>query len=387
MALIDGSLPDVSIVVPNWNGKHHLDRCFESLNQLSYPGHVELILVDNGSVDGSVAHMRRRFPRVELIENVSNTGFAAACNAGADRSRSEVVAFLNNDMRVEPDWLTQLVEPIAAKETRCTASLILSWDGSVVNFGGGAMNFHGIGIQQGMNDADVEAYRKADDTLFACGGAMAIDRDLFLRCGGFDNEFFAYYEDVDLGWRLWVIGETVRYVPTSIAYHHHSATSGRVDVHRIRLLQIRNPLYAIFKNYDDEHLKAAFPAALLLTLRRTKYLLDLDEREFSLVDSQGMRQGIFGGLRTRGAARLQGATVPMAGLADILAINDLISGFDALVEKRRWIQAERKRDDKEIIGLFRDPTWAAERSEEYAGLQDDLLRFFGLEEALRATDR
>lgn len=383
MGLIKDSLPDVTIVVPNWNGKHHLDLCFGTLNQLAYAGHVELVLVDNGSVDGSVAYMRRRFPRVRLIENPTNQGFAAACNAGADLARTEIVAFLNNDMRVEPDWLTELVRPIVAKEGRCTASLILSWDGSEVNYAGGAMNFHGIGIQLGMNDRDIERWKTPGDTLFACGGAMAMDRALFLEVGGFDHDFFAYYEDVDLGWRLWVLGERVLYVPRSVVYHHHSATSGRVDVHRIRRLQIRNPIYAIFKNYDDPNLRRALPAALLLTLRRTKYLLNLDESEFSLEGGRGMKHGRFGNAKVRAKAKLKGANVSMAGLADILAINDLMDRLPGFAAKRQWIQSRRKRPDSEILTLFRDPFWTAEKTDDYADLQRDLLQFFELDEALR----
>ena len=163
---LDQCSSDVSVVVPNWNGKHHLESCFSSLDKLAYPGQVEFILVDNGSVDGSVAFMARHFPRVKLIRNTTNQGFAAACNAGAELANSPIVAFLNNDMRVDPSWLSELVKPINAGETNCTASLILSWDGSVVNFAGGGMNFHGIGIERGMNATDIEQYREVSTSLY-----------------------------------------------------------------------------------------------------------------------------------------------------------------------------------------------------------------------------
>ncbi len=298
------NLPDVSVVVPNWNGKHHLERCFASLEALSYGGRVELILVDNGSRDGSIALMRRRHPRVRLIQNRVNEGFAAACNRGARAAEGAVVAFLNNDMRVEPGWLEGLIAALR-DGARCAASLIMSWDGSRVNYAGGGMNFHGIGIQLGLGDADAARHQRPGDTLFACGGAMAVERRLFLEAGGFDEDFFAYYEDVDFGWRLWVLGEKVAYAPASVAYHHHSATSARVDVHRIRLLQIRNPLCAIFKNYAAENLARALPAALLLTLRRTRYLLALDPAEFSLGENRGLERGLLAALRVRARAKLK----------------------------------------------------------------------------------
>lgn len=373
------SLPDAAVVIPNWNGKHHLDGCFESLNRLSYPGEVEVILVDNGSVDGSVEHTRRRYPRVKIVANPENTGFAPACNQGADQSRAPIVAFLNNDMRVEPGWLTELVKPIVAGDARCTGSLILSWDGTTVNYAGGGMNFHGIGCQVGIDDPDVSKFKQPMDTLFACGGAMAIDRKLHLECGGFDNDFFAYYEDVDLGWRLWVIGERVLYVPGSVCYHHHSATSRRVDVHRIRLLQIRNPLFSIFKNYDDENMKRALPAALLLTLRRTKYLLALDENEFTMRGNRGLETGFFADLQVRGRAKFATANVRMAGLADVLAINEFSTMLPVLEKKRRWIQSHRKRSDAEVLKLFREPFWTAETTGDYADLQRALIETFGLD--------
>ncbi len=378
--MMKNSLPDAAVVIPNWNGKHHLDGCFESLNRLAYPGEVEIVLVDNGSVDGSVDYTRKKYPRVKIVQNAENTGFAPACNQGADASRAPIVSFLNNDMRVEPTWLTELVRPIVDGKARCTGSLILSWDGKVVNYAGGGMNFYGIGCQVGMNDADVAKYQDPCETLFACGGAMAIDRKLHLECGGFDNDYFAYYEDVDLGWRLWVIGERVLYVPSSICYHHHSATSGRVDVHRIRLLQIRNPLYTIFKNYDDENLKRALPAALLLTLRRTKYLLSLDEADFTMHGNRGLKTGRFANLKVRGQAKLQSASVRMAGLADILAINDFATHLPPLIQKRKWIQSHRKRTDAEITKLFKDPFWVAEKAEDFGDLQQELVKLFGLDE-------
>lgn len=377
--------PDVTIVIPNWNGKHHLEPCFATLEKLAYAGHVEMILVDNGSADGSADFMARRYPRVRVIRNATNEGFAAACNRGADAARSPVVAFLNNDMHVDPSWLTELVLPLGEDQIRCTASLILSWDGTRVNYAGGGMNFHGIGIQVGIDDPNIDLYRKPADTLFACGGAMAVDRAYFLEIGGFDEDFFAYYEDVDLGWRMNVLGSRVRYVPSSIVYHHHSATSRRVDVHRIRLLQIRNPLFTIFKNYDEDNLRRALPAAILLTLRRTKYLLALDETEFTLAGNRGMARGPFSSLRVRSRARLKGATVPMAGLADVLALNDFSSRLPAMAKKRRLIQGRRQRPDAEIVRMFKDPFWPAEQAEEYGALQRDLAAFFGLDDVMRAA--
>lgn len=379
-------LPDVAVVIPNWNGRHHLERCFTSLAGLDYPGDVRAILVDNGSEDGSVEWMKSHFPDVHLVRHATNEGFARACNAGVEAATAPVVVFLNNDMRVERDWLRELVGGMN-EQVRCTASKILSWDGKRVNYAGGGMNFHGIGIQLGLDDPDLAKWDEPADTLFACGGAMAIDRALFLEAGGFDEGFFAYYEDVDLGWRLWVRGERIRYVPTSVAYHHHSATARRIDVHRLRRLQVRNPLLTIFKNYDDDNLRRALPAALLLMLRRTKYMLAVNERDWSLGDGAGLRSGPLAALRTRYGAKLGRARVSRAGIADVLAINDLLDEFPDWVRKRRAVQTARKREDAEIVPLFRDPRWPAEKPDEFRVLQDELLGFFGLDDLLSGGSR
>ena len=376
---MDGKPPDVTVIVPNWNGRQHLERCFSSLSALLYEGDVRLLVVDNGSRDGSVPFMRGRFPRLEILENRVNEGFAAACNRGVRATDTPLVAFLNNDMRVEPDWLSALFQGMAQEQARCAGSLILSWDGQRVNFAGGGMNFHGMGIQLGLDDPDLAAHQQPADSLFACGGAMLMERELFLSAGGFDEDFFAYYEDVDLGWRLWVLGERIRFVPGSVAYHHHSATSGRMDLHKLRLLQIRNPLRMIFKNYDDENLRKVLPAALLLTLRRTKYQLALNEALYSLKSGGGQKRGPLAALRVRLAARFSKARVSRAGLADLLAINELLDDLPALIERRRAVQERRRRTDAEIIPLFRNPRWPAEAAQEYAGIQRDLLGFLDLE--------
>jgi glycosyltransferase involved in cell wall biosynthesis len=164
-----------------------------------------------------------------------------------------------------------------------------------------------------------------------------------------------------------------------------SATSRRVDVHRIRLLQIRNPLLTIFKNYDDENLKKALPAALLVTLRRTKYLLHLDEREYRMEGNRGMA---LGPLRLRGrgrTARLRARRFRWPA-SRTSAINDFLTMLPRLVEKRRGFQARRRRQDAKIAPLFLDPFLVVESPPEYSELQGELLRFLGLDRVFEGDD-
>ncbi len=375
--------PRCAIVVLNLNGRHHLRPCFETLGALDYPRErFEVVLVDNGSSDGSVAEMRRDHAWVRLIENPRNVGFAAGCNQGAAAApEADVYVFLNNDMRVERTWLRELVAPLVRGECAATTSKMYSWDGKLINGAGGGMNFHGIGIQRGVDeapDARFDVFRK---TLFACGGAMAMDAPLFRRLGGFDEEFFAYYEDVDLGWRTWLAGESIWYVPTSVCYHHHSSTSRRLPIEMIRLLQVRNPLLACFKNYDEANLRRVLPAMLALAMRRAYIVSGLtDDTPFRIERAEMSAGGPVRRLLERARSSLE-ETLPVRrlGAADLLAVNDLLGRFGHWRARRAEVQALRRRPDAEIFRLFLKPLWCIEGEPAYRELQDGLVDFLGLD--------
>jgi GT2 family glycosyltransferase len=375
------TLPSVSIVVVNLNGRHHFEQLFRSLRAVDYPAELlEIVVVDNGSVDGSVQWLDRNAPDARTIQCRQNHGFAGGINVGVEASQGEVLVFLNTDMRVEPNWLRELVAPIATREADCTSSLTLSWNGKEVNFGGSAMNFHGIGWQVGMNDPEIDRYRKPCDTLFACGGSMAIRREVYEDAGRFDEEFFAYYEDVDLGFRLWVLGYRVLYVPSSLAYHHHMATSRRIDVHKIRLLQMRNPLWLIYKNYEESVLQRVLPAALLVHQKRMAYVLHLDDHGYRIDARDARGKGRMHELALKMRASKRSVGIPPPAKADMLAINDFSMLMDAMAVKRKSIQSRRKRPDRRIVPLFRIPFWAVEDSPEFAHMIRALMESFRLDE-------
>ena len=141
-------LPRCAVVILNLNGRHHLAPCFESLAKLDYQhDRIEVILIDNASTDGSVEEMRAKHGWVRLVVNERNVGFAAGCNQGAALAQSaDVLVFLNNDIRVDPLFLRELVAPLVHRECQATTAKMYSWDGKVMNSAGGGMNFHGIGI-------------------------------------------------------------------------------------------------------------------------------------------------------------------------------------------------------------------------------------------------
>jgi GT2 family glycosyltransferase len=384
----DAELPKVAVVILNLNGKHHLERCFDSLGAQDYPrGKLDVLLIDNASDDGSVAETRRRWPWVRVTLNQRNVGFAPGCNQGArERGDASVVAFLNNDIRVDARWLRELVQPIVRGEAAATVSKMLSWDGKHIDSAGGGMNFHGIGLQYGYKDAPAAEYDVPRKTLFACGGAMAMDAELFDAVGGFDNEFFAYYEDVDLGWRTWVMGHEVRYVPTSVCWHHHHGTSKRLPLETVRLIQVRNPLLACFKNYDDTNLKRVLPVALALFLRRMLVISGLSsDRPFRIEHARpadpedaSRFSRAFGRLTRRNAPKFGMTEVTSVCAADLVAANDLLGNWKHWVARRAEVQSRRKRADEEIFRLFLRPMWCIEDDPQFKELLDGSAELFGI---------
>jgi GT2 family glycosyltransferase len=318
---------------------------------------------------------------VRVISNAENVGFSTGCNQGAQAAeRPDVLVFLNNDMRVEPGFLAELVAPIERGECQATTAKMLSWDGKHIDSAGGGMNFHGIGIQKGYRDDPAPRHDRPGKSLFACGGAMAIDAGVFADVGGFDEEFFAYYEDVDLGWRLWVLGHSIHYVPSAVCYHHHSSTSKRFPVETIRLLQVRNPLLACFKNYSDENLSRVLPAQLALAMRRTFGASGLETGPFRIEEAEPAARGVVGRLFDRARHSL-GETVPISRIAaaDLIGINDLLGNFEHWKARRREIQARRRRPDEEIFALFHKPLWCIEDERGYSELHRGMVRMFGLD--------
>ncbi|CAN5609539.1 hypothetical protein BH23GEM9_BH23GEM9_23370 [soil metagenome] len=395
-AIAESDLPKVIVIVLNLNGRHHLERCFESLRALDYPAdRFDVLLIDNGSDDDSVAAVQARWPWVHVVVNPRNVGFAAACNQGAHlRGTATVLAFLNNDMRVDRSWLRELVQPIVRRECVATTSKMMSWDDRAIDSAGGGMNFHGIGLQYGYRDTPAAIHDMPRRTLFPCGGAMAIDAATFDSAGGFDPEFFAYYEDVDLGWRLWVLGHEVHYAPESVCWHHHHGTSRHLPAETVRLVQVRNPLYACFKNYDDEHLRQVLPAALALFLRRMLIMSGVpSDGPFRIEHAAAPKLGrqphwlreAMAWFRGVGAAHRGRTNVSSMCVADLIGANDLLANWDHWMAKRAVVQSARRRDDRDIFRLFLRPLWCIESDPQYQALSAGATRFFDIEDMFRGV--
>lgn len=243
----------VSVVIVNWNGRHLLGECLDSLLARIIDG-VEIVLVDNGSRDGSGEYVRMRYPDVKVLELPENLGFAGGNNAGIRIASGKYIALLNNDTRVDQDWIANL---LAAAETSppaigMWASKILSYDHPEILDNVGLLLYpDGSARGKGRLDADQGQYDTQQEALFPSGCAALYRREMLDEIGVFDEEFFAYADDVDLGLRARLAGWGCVYVPTARVYHKYSSSSSAYSPLKAFLVE-RNRIWVLLKYYPVE---------------------------------------------------------------------------------------------------------------------------------------
>lgn len=259
--------PLLSVIIPHYNGVQHLDTCFKALRQQSYR-RLEVILVDNGSADESVAFTRRNFPDVKIIELGQNLGLTVAINRGIAQAKGSVLVPLNNDTEVAPGWAQALVDRLAAfPDAGIIASkMLLFSERDKIHSAGDGFAVNGIPINRGVWQVDAGQFD--DDTYIfgGCGGAVAYRRDMLNDIGLFDEDLFMYLEDVDLNWRAQLAGYRAVFAPEAVVYHHLSATGGGVIS---SYYTGRNTLFVLAKNLPgplfQRHWRAIVAAQLKIT--------------------------------------------------------------------------------------------------------------------------
>jgi hypothetical protein len=253
----------VSIVIPNWNGKRFLPGCLDSLKQQSYHNH-EVILVDNGSQDGSLELLREQYPHVRLITFATNTGFSVAVNRGIVESRGEFVALLNNDTVVDSNWLSELVHAMHTHpEIGSAGCKMLAYDDrGMLDGAGDGYRRGGLPGRIGHRERDTGRFNRERYILGACGGAAIYRHELFDVVGPLDEDYFAYLEDVDFGLRAQSAGFKCLYVPSSIVYHLGCGTTGSGYSSLVVRLSAQNNWNTIVKNIPKELLLKFLPEIL-----------------------------------------------------------------------------------------------------------------------------
>ncbi len=267
-------MPRVQVVVPNWNGRHFLPRCLGALSAQSFPD-FSVIVVDNGSTDGSVAWLREHAPSVRVIANAANRGFAAAINQGIRTGDSEYVVTLNNDTEPDPGWLEALVAA-ADSDNRvgmCASKMLFADPPHLINSAGICIDPVGIAWDCRGGEPDLSSKENIPTEVFGpCAGAALYRRAMLDEIGLFDEDFFAYLEDVDLAWRARLAGWRALHVPTARVYHVHSGTLGEDSPIKSFLLG-RNKVWLIVKNYPMPCFALCLPLILLYDLGAVLYAL------------------------------------------------------------------------------------------------------------------
>ncbi len=312
-------MPLASVIIPHWNGRHHLDDCLNSLRRQTMSD-FELILVDNGSTDGSQEYLRDNFPEVRLLELGENRGFTGACNAGYAAAEGEFVLLLNNDTEVVEDWLANIIDAFRRNpRVGVIASKMLLFDQrDHFHTAGDFYRLDGRPGNRGIWQKDQGQYDQEELVFGACGGAAAYRRAMTEEIGFLDDSFYFSCEDVDISWRAHLAGWDVLYLPTAVVYHKLKASGGSGAISSYH--DGRNFLYLIWKNYPGSLLRRYWPALLRAQLK---------------ISYEALRA--WRGEAAR--ARLRGQLAGLVGIA-------------AMLPKRRLIQANRRIDDETLTAIL-----------------------------------
>ncbi len=247
LSAYDPAVP-VSVIVVNWNGREHLDTCFGSLLTQTLPG-IEPLMVDNGSTDGSIDHVRARFgDSVRIVALAENSGYGAALNAGMRHARGHYLFALNNDTELDRECLSALHAAAEHYPTagRCAPKIMAFDERHRIDNVGHLLYADGLSRGRGRLEEDHGQYDRDEEILLFSGCAVLLRREMLNDIGAFDEDLFAYCEDTDLGLRAQLNGWRCRAVPTAVVYHKYSASSAHYSPMKAFLVE-RNRAWVAIK--------------------------------------------------------------------------------------------------------------------------------------------
>jgi len=255
--------PLLSIIIVNFQGSRFIRGCLRSVLSSDYPS-FEVLVVDNASTDGSVELVEEEFgkdPRVIIIRNRVNVGFAKANNQAARISHGEFLLFLNADTRMDGPSIGRLAEALRSDDRIAVAQpklLLIDTDPPRIDSTGDLMDPYGNGYRRGVGIVDRGQFDdKVDEIFSARGAAMIVKRDIFIKVGMFDEDFFLYLEDVDLCWRIRLADKSITYVPKAVVFHAAAGSRDEAMLARAWFHVVKNQLAMIVKNYSWRHLPKA----------------------------------------------------------------------------------------------------------------------------------
>lgn len=262
-----------SVIIPNWNGRHLLKKCLGSLQKQTYKN-FEIILVDNGSTDGSSDYVKKYFSQVKIISLDKNYGFARAVNEGIKQARGGYLVLINNDTEVDKDCLKYLVS--AAKshpEVGFVAAKMLNfYNRKLIDSAGDYIDMVGHADNIGRGEKDREEFNKPGYVFLVTGGGGLFKREVFDKVGLFDEDYFAYFEDVDLCLRAQFQGFKGWFEPEAKIYHIHKATALKNKAF-LEYLQFRNMMQTIIKDFPRRIIWKKWFLILMVNLNTFRFLV------------------------------------------------------------------------------------------------------------------
>lgn len=280
----------VSIVIPNYNGMAYLKECLGALEKQTFKD-FEIIIVDNASTDDSVRWIEAYYPDIHIVQNLENRGFSAAVNAGISLSNREFVVLLNTDTVAHADWLFNLFECISKEKGvfSCSSKMLQYRRPNLLDDAGDEYTILGWAFQFG-NGLPHNFYNRPREILSSCAGAAIYRKAVFSDIGLFNEEFFAYLEDVDIGVRAFRMGYKNLYCPKAVILHYGSATSGGgYSEFKVRL-SARNNIWMIKNNFH--YLLIAINIIPMLFGWTLMWMI-MNQKGFSQAFINGTKEGLF----------------------------------------------------------------------------------------------
>ena len=349
------------VLIVNWNNRRETLECLAAVDaQLREVEGASITVIDNGSSDGSATAITSRYPHVKLFALPENRGFTGGLAAALAGSTADHVIFLNNDAVPEPGWLAALVGAIekAPADVVSVGGRIVDPTGTKIDFVGGVLTFDGHAFQNGFKYpvGSREEPASGDEILFACGGNMISRRAVLMDLGAFDDDFFAYLEDVDFGWRTWISGGRVLFEPRATVRHASSTTSNRLGDFERGVLFERNALQTAIKNY--ENLAEAGGSVFFTYLHRLHHYATTRNAEAHELKRPFASSPVASASRRLRLLRRVSRRPFLVAIDDPLtamqfrAFDWIVKNESRLAQKRYDVQHRRKRSDREIFERF-----------------------------------
>jgi GT2 family glycosyltransferase len=312
-------MPDMSVIIVNWNGKQLLETCLTSLRQQTFEN-FETILVDNGSKDGSAEYVRTHFPEVNLIALGENRGFTGGNLAGYEQARGELIVLLNNDTEADVRWLEEMHKASREypKAGSFASKMLFFDDRKRIDLCGFALTAAGLSVDLGRSEDDGPAWSEPRKVFGACAGAAMYRQNMLREIGFLDQDFFMVYEDLDLSFRAQLWGYECVFIPGAIVYHHLGATRSKASARNVFFSQ-RNVELAYLKNMPLGLMLRSLPQRLLYEVGSAAYFF---------------KKG--------------------AGMAFVKAKIEAMRGLPAILQKRKEIQSRRTLTNGQLRALMQN---------------------------------